>query len=104
MVLLAGMNSMFGYLWGETAFFVKDVFGPKGSLGIVEPKNDGDILVSDIDSHTKTNQLLIHYQDRDDNGKFKFEDKYTLQNEPNHDELYDLLEILRMQLERILIH
>ena len=47
----------------ETAFFVKDVFGPKGSVSIVEPKNSDDITSSDIDSHTKTNQLLIHYQD-----------------------------------------
>ena len=31
---------------------------------------------------------MIHYQDRDDNGKFKFEDKYiNTSNEPNHDEL-----------------
>ena len=51
-------------------------------------KNDGDISSSNIDSHTKTNRLLIHYQDRDDNGKFKFEDKYiNTSNEPNHDEL-----------------
>ena len=78
--------------WGpmisETAFFVKDVVGPKGSVSIVEPKHEGDISSSDIDSHTKTNQLLIHYQDLDDNGKFKFEDKYiNTSNEPNHDEL-----------------
>ena len=31
---------------------------------------------------------MIHYQDRDDNGKFKFEDKFlNTSNEPNHDEL-----------------
>ena len=81
-------ESGWGPMISETAFFVKDVFGPKGSVSIVEPKNDGDISSSNIDSHTKTNQLLIHYQDRDDNGKFKFEDKYiNTSNEPNHDEL-----------------
>ena len=31
---------------------------------------------------------MIHYQDRDDNGKFKFKDEYiNTSNEPNHDEL-----------------
>mgnify|MGYP003317188243 CR=1 FL=1 len=75
----------------ETAFFIKDVIGPKGSVSIVEPKNDDDISSSNIDSHTKTNQLLIHYQDRSDDGKFKFEDKYVnTSNEPNHDELCKL--------------
>ena len=68
-------------------FFVKDIVTFKGSVSDEPVGNDG-ISSSNIDSHTKTNQLLIHYQDRTDDGKFKFEDKYvnTL-NEPNHDEL-----------------
>ncbi len=34
---------------------------------------------------------MIHYQDRGDDGKFKFEDKYVnTSNEPNHDELCKL--------------
>ncbi len=81
-------ESCWGSMISETALFVKDVFGPKGSVSIVEPKNDGEISSSNIGSHTKTNQLLVHYQDRDNNGKFKFEDKYiNTSNEPNHDEL-----------------
>ena len=84
-------ESGWGPMISETAFFIKDVIGPKGSVSIVEPKNDDDISSSKIDSHTKTNQLLIHYQDRSDDGKFKFEDKYVnTSNEPNHDELCKL--------------
>ena len=34
---------------------------------------------------------MIHYQDRSDDGKFKFEDKYVnTSNEPNHEELCKL--------------
>ena len=84
-------ESGWGPMISETAFFIKDVIGPKGSVSIVEPKNDDDISSSNIDSHTKTNKLLIHYQDRSDDGKFKFEDKYVnTSNEPNHDELCKL--------------
>ncbi len=84
-------ESGWGPMISETAFFIKDVIGPKGSVSIVEPKNGDDISSSNIDSHTKTNQLLIHYQDRSDDGKFKFEDKYVnTSNEPNHDELCKL--------------
>ena len=84
-------ESGWGPMISETAFFIKDVFGPKGSVSIVEPKNDDDISSSNIDSHTKTNRLLIHYQDCRDDGKFKFEDKYVnTSNEPNHDELCKL--------------
>ena len=69
---LGWYESGWGPMISETAFFIKDVIGPKGSVSIVEPKNDDDISSSNIDSHTKTNQLLIHYQDRSDDGKFKF--------------------------------
>ena len=34
-------ESGWGPMISETAFFVKDVFGPKGSVSIVEPKMTG---------------------------------------------------------------
>lgn len=84
-------ESGWGPMISETAFFVKDVFGPKGSVSIVEPKNSDDITSSDIDSHTKTNQLLIHYQDRNSVGNFSKKDKYIrTSDEPNHDQLCKL--------------
>ena len=84
-------ESGWGPMISETAFFVKDVIGPKGSVSIVEPVGNDDISSSNIDSHTKTNRLLIHYQELADDGKFKFEDKYVnTSNEPNHDELCKL--------------
>jgi len=78
--------------WGpmisETAFFVKDVVGPKGSVSIVEPNSKGDIKSDKIDSHTKTSSLLIHNQERDENGKFINDDiVINTETEPDHLEL-----------------
>ena len=78
--------------WGpmisETAFFVKDVVGPKGSVSIVEPNSKGKIKSDKIDSHTKTSSLLIHNQDRDENGKFINDDiVINTETEPDHLEL-----------------
>ena len=43
----------------ETAFFVKDVIGPKGSVSIVMAETGGPAVKSDdINTHTKTNQIL----------------------------------------------
>jgi len=80
-------ESGWGPMMSETAYFVKDVIGPKGSISIVEPKNDSD----DIDKHTKANKLLLHYQKRNKNGEFSEPDKLidTLQ-EPDHQGLCDL--------------
>ena len=47
-----------GPMMSETASFVKDVIGPKGSVSIGGPR-DGTGS-SDIDSHTKTGSLLRH--------------------------------------------
>jgi predicted dehydrogenase len=78
--------------WGpmisETAFFVKDVVGPKGSVSIVEPNSKGEIKSDKIDSHTKTSSLLIHNQERDENGKFINDDiVINTKTEPDHLEL-----------------
>ena len=78
--------------WGpmisEIAFFVKDVVGPKGSVSIVEPNSKGEIKSDKIDSHTKTSSLLIHNQDRDENGKFINDDiVINTKTEPDHLEL-----------------
>ena len=78
--------------WGpmisETAFFVKDVVGPKGSVSIVEPNSKGEIKSDKIDSHTKTSSLLIHNQERDENGKFINDDiVINTETEPDHLEL-----------------
>src|SRR5688572_20848886 len=45
-----------GPMMSETAFFVKDVIGPKGSVSIVMTETSGDVRSDDINAHTKTSQ------------------------------------------------
>jgi predicted dehydrogenase len=78
--------------WGpmvsETAFFVKDVFGPKGSVSIVAKQAGSSGSSSSIEAHTKTESLRVHYADLDTDEKFAKEDIWiNLEDEPDHYEL-----------------
>ncbi len=77
-----------GPMMSETAFFVKDVVGPQGCVSIVAKKAGGEKKSSDIDSHTKTESLLVHHSPLGADGKFLKSDEWVdLTDEPNHDEL-----------------
>ncbi len=78
--------------WGpmisETAFFIKDVIGPKGCVSIVA--NDaGKAGNSDsVEDHTKTESLKVHYADIDEENEFLKKDEWIdLTDEPDHQEL-----------------
>jgi predicted dehydrogenase len=78
--------------WGpmisETAFFVKDVFGPKGSVSIVAKEAGSAGKSSSIEAHTKTESIRFHHADLDKNEKFMKEDTWiNLADEPDHQEL-----------------
>lgn len=78
--------------WGpmisETAFFVKDVFGPKGSVSIVAKEAGGAGKSGSIEAHTKTESLLIHHADLNEKEEFAKEDEWiNLTDEPDHNEL-----------------
>jgi len=79
--------------WGpmisETAFFVKDVVGPKGCVSIVAAEQAGQGHdSSDIDGHTRANLLRLHRADRDSEGKFSQKDELVrMERDPGHDEL-----------------
>lgn len=77
-----------GPMMSETAFFVKDVIGPKGSVSIVA-KDAGSAGKSDsIEAHSKTESLRVHYADLNKSEKFAREDEWiNLQDEPDHQEL-----------------
>ena len=49
-----------GPMMSQTAYFVKDVIGPEGSVSIAEPHAKREGESSDIDSHTKTSGLIRH--------------------------------------------
>ena len=78
--------------WGpmisETAFFVKDVIGPKGSVSIVAKNAGGQGKSDSIESHTKTESLRIHHADLDSKELFLKEDEWiNMEDEPDHQEL-----------------
>ena len=78
--------------WGpmvsETAFFVKDVIGPKGSVSIVAKEAGGAGKSQSIEAHTKTESLRFHHADLDKNEKFAKQDTWiNLEDEPDHQEL-----------------
>ncbi|MGI9416795.1 MAG: Gfo/Idh/MocA family protein [Geminicoccaceae bacterium] len=86
-----------GPMMSETAFFVKDVVGPKGCVSIVAGQGeseakDGEKLSdsADIDQHTKTDALKIHYADVDAGKNFSRKDEIlSMEDEPDHQELCD---------------
>ncbi|MEM7383752.1 MAG: Gfo/Idh/MocA family oxidoreductase [Verrucomicrobiota bacterium] len=77
-----------GPMMSETAFFVKDVVGPKGSVSIVADKASGDSESANIDSHTKTESLRVHHAELGPDQEFvKPDDIINLEDEPDHDAL-----------------
>ena len=77
--------------WGpmisETAFFVKDIISPNGSVSIVV--EDG-VKSDDIDAHTRTSNIRIHHGKTDENGEFCKQDMMmSMEDEPDHQGLCD---------------
>ena len=71
-----------GPMMSETAFFVKDVIGPKGSVSIVMAETAGNVKSDDINAHTKTNQILWHHADMS-----KPDERIDMTDEPDHEAL-----------------
>ncbi|KUP91432.1 Gfo/Idh/MocA family protein [Tritonibacter horizontis] len=67
-----------GPMMSETAFFVKDVISPKGSVSITEADKAGS---SDVDGHTRVGGLLVHRAEGDQ--------LINLPDEPGHQALCD---------------
>ncbi len=82
--------------WGpmisETAYFVKDVIGPKGCVSIVDKNPKVDQTGSDnVDGHSATNALLLHHSATNEDGSFsKSDEMLDTTFEPDHQGLCDL--------------
>lgn len=75
--------------WGpmisETAFFVKDVMGPRGSVSIVM---DEGAASADVDTHTRTARIRLHGAATGPDGAFLAPDEIlSMADEPGHQEL-----------------
>jgi len=74
-----------GPMMSETAFFVKDVIGPEGCVSIIDGNKGAS---DDVEGHTKTGGLKIHYSALDEKGGFKKDDELiSTEEEPDHDGL-----------------
>ncbi|MFC2251394.1 Gfo/Idh/MocA family protein [Labrys portucalensis] len=85
-----------GPMMSEIAYFVKDVIGPEGAVSIVagqtESAKRGEELSdsADIDRHTKTDAIKIHYAKVDADKNFAKPDEiFSMEDEPGHQELCD---------------
>ncbi len=77
-----------GPMMSETAFFIKDVVGPKGCVSIVAKDASAVGQSDNIDAHTKTESLRLHHADLDANNAFTKADEWIdLKDEPDHQEL-----------------
>jgi predicted dehydrogenase len=78
--------------WGpmvsQTAFFVKDVFGPKGAVSIVPNHAVREGVSDSVEAHTKTESIRVHHADIDVNNEFLKADEWIhLEDEPTHQDL-----------------
>lgn len=77
-----------GPMMSETAFFVKDVISPKGSVSIVV--NEAATKSDDVDSHTKTSMIRVHRAELGADGNFVHADEdRSMKDEPGHQGLCD---------------
>jgi predicted dehydrogenase len=77
-----------GPMMSETAFFIKDVIGPKGSVSIVAREAASTGSSAYIANHTRTESILVHHASLDEQGAFTVPDHWVdLAGEPDHQEL-----------------
>jgi predicted dehydrogenase len=78
--------------WGpmvsDNAFFIKDVFGPKGAVSIVAKDASKSGKSDSLDSHTKTESIKVNHADLDKDDEFVRPDEFIdLKDEPDRQEL-----------------
>jgi predicted dehydrogenase len=77
-----------GPMMSETAFFVKDVIGPNGSVSIVAAQAASAGQSANIAAHTQTEALRLHHAVCGPDGQFARPDEIiAVADEPDHDEL-----------------
>lgn len=77
-----------GPMMSETAFFVKDVIGPKGSVSIVAKEASAAGKSDSVAAHTQTESIRLHHAELDaDNAFVRADEWFDLRDEPDHQEL-----------------
>ncbi|GAB1582931.1 Gfo/Idh/MocA family protein [Phyllobacterium phragmitis] len=87
-----------GPMMSETAFFVKDVISPNGSVSIVMEEGAKS---ADIDTHTKTSVIRVHPAKLDAEGNLAEADRHlSMEGEPDHQTLCDLEQVYMLKAIR----
>ena len=82
-----------GPMMSETAFFVKDMIGPRGSVSIA--MEESKTQSADVDSHTRTSALRVHHAMLTPAGHFVTPDEIIrMDDEPEHQELCNREQLL----------
>ena len=77
-----------GPMMSETAFFVKDVIGPRGAVSIQSVHSDSNGGSANIEDHVSANAIRVHHAELTPSGSFARPDELLTQaDEPGHDEL-----------------
>ena len=85
---LGWYEASWGPMISETAFFVKDVMSPKGSVSIIVEEGSQS---ADLDTHTKTSRIKLHRAALGADGNFATEDEWlSMAGEPGHQGLCEL--------------
>ena len=80
-------EASWGPMISETAFFVKDVMSPRGSVSIVVEEGARS---ADIETHTKTSRIRLHRAELGPDGNFASPDEWlSMTGEPGHQGLCD---------------
>jgi predicted dehydrogenase len=82
---VAWYEAAWGPMISETAFFVKDIMTPNGSVSIVM---DPGARSDDLDTHSRTDKIRVHHAATGPDGEFvKPDDMLSMKGEPGHDAL-----------------
>lgn len=74
-----------GPMMSQTAFFIKDVIGPQGSVSIVAREAAGEGQSANVEAHTRTESLRVHHGELNAQGEFVHLDEWlTASDEPDH--------------------
>jgi len=74
-----------GPMMSQTAFFIKDVIGPQGSVSIVAREAGGEGQSANVEAHTRTESLRVHHSQLNVQGEFIHQDEWvTASDEPDH--------------------
>ena len=77
-----------GPMMSETAYFVKDVIGPKGCVSIAGKNASSEGNSDNVDAHSKAESLKVHSATIDEKNAFVDKDRWIdLTDEPDHNEL-----------------